>query len=81
MAESLAEPERVDGGWCWRRSEVVPWTTDLHDITVGDQTYETYRDRSHQYVVALFAERLDREQEQLEMSDASGTQVRLGFSD
>lgn len=80
VTESLAEPEQVDGEWCWRKSEVVPWTQNLHDIIVGDHPYETYRDRSHEYVVTLFAGMLHREQNQVEMSGSPGTQVGLGFT-
>lgn len=42
--------------------------------------YETYRDRSHEYIVTLFAGVLSREQMQLEMREGPGTQVGLGFT-
>ncbi|ELZ40630.1 hypothetical protein C471_07601 [Halorubrum saccharovorum DSM 1137] len=80
VTESLAEPEKVGGEWCWRKSEVVPWTTDLHNIIVGDHAYETYSDRSHEYVVTLFAGVLSREQEAVEVDGGPGTQAELGFT-
>lgn len=53
---------------------------DLYDIIVGDHAYETYSDRSHEYVVTLFSGVLHRKQEAVEVDSGPGTQVGLGFS-